>query len=87
MGYEISTRQLQFDAADNETNQTSIACYNLEGTVLQSVDKYKYKVVTIIEDLRWNTHLSNICTKANRTLGLLRQKLYSLSPRRKGSSL
>ena len=25
----------------------------------------------------WNTHLSNVCTKANRTLGFLRRNLYS----------
>ena len=26
-------------------------------------------------DLKWNTHVSNICTKANRTLGFLRRYL------------
>ena len=28
-------------------------------------------------DLRWNTHVSNVCTTANRTLGFLRRNLYS----------
>ena len=32
--------------------------------------------VTITHDLRWNTHISNMCTKANRTLGFLRRNLY-----------
>ena len=27
--------------------------------------------------MRWNTHVSNVCTKANRTLGFLRRNLYS----------
>ena len=31
----------------------------------------------ITSDLRWNTHVSNICSKANRTLGFLRRNLYS----------
>ena len=31
--------------------------------------------VTIANDLKWNTHVSNICTKANRTLGFLRRNL------------
>ena len=31
----------------------------------------------ITSDLRWNTHVSNVCTKANRTLGFLRRNLYS----------
>ena len=32
----------------------------------------------ITNDLKWNTHISNICTKlkANRTLGFLRRNLY-----------
>ena len=44
------------------------ASYTLEGTDLG---------VTITSDLRWNTHVSNVCTKANRTLGFLRRNLYS----------
>ena len=52
--------------------------YTLEGTVLQNVDKIKYLGVTITEDLKWKPHHhdSNICTKANRTLGFLRRNLY-----------
>ena len=53
------------------------ASYTLEGTVLENVDNIKYLGVTIAFDLRWNTHISNICTKANRTLGFLRQTLFS----------
>ena len=33
--------------------------------------------VIITSDLRWNIHVSNVCTKANRTLGFLRRSLYS----------
>ena len=36
--------------------------------VLETVDYIKYLGVTITRDLRWNTHISNICTKANRAL-------------------
>ena len=42
---------------------------DLEGTDLENVESIKYLGVTITSDLRWNTHVSNICTKANRTLG------------------
>ena len=51
--------------------------YTLEGTVLENVDNIKYLGVTITNDLKWNTHISNICTKANRTLGFLRRTLFS----------
>ena len=53
------------------------ASNTLEGTVLENVESIKYFGVTITNDLQWNTHVSNICTKVNRTLGFLRRNLYS----------
>ena len=53
--------------------------YNLEGTVLDNVENIKYLRLTITNDLKWNTHVSNICTKANRTLGFLRRNLSACS--------
>ena len=53
------------------------ATYTLEGTVLENVGNIKYLGVTITNDLKWNTHISNICTKGNRTLGFLRRTLFS----------
>ena len=55
----------------------SHASYTLEGTDLENVQSIKYLGVTITNDLRWNTHVSNVCTKANRTLGFLRPNLHS----------
>ena len=52
------------------------ASYTLEGTVLENVDNIKYLGVTITNDLKWNTHISNICTKANRTLCFLRRTFF-----------
>ena len=53
------------------------ASYTLEGTDLENVESTKYLGVTITSDLILTTHVSNVCTKANRTLGLLRKNLYS----------
>ena len=75
MGYEISTCKMQYDAADKKTDQED-PCF-LEGTDLKNVERIKYHGVTIASDLRWNTHVSNVCTKANRILGFLRRNLYS----------
>ena len=44
---------------------------------MKNVESIKYLGVTITSDLIWNTHVSNVCTKANRTLGFLRRNLYS----------
>ena len=51
------------------------AVYSLEGTVLENVDNIKYLGVTISKDFKWNTHVSNVCTKANRTLGFLTKSI------------
>ena len=53
------------------------ASYTLEGTDLEKVGSIKYLGVTFTSDLRWNTHIINVCTKANLTLGFLRRNLYS----------
>ena len=53
------------------------AVYFLDGTVLENADHIKYLGETIFKDLKWNTHVSNVCTKANRTLGFLRRNLPS----------
>ena len=57
------------------------AVYSLEGTVLENVNNIKYLGVTISKDLKWNTFVSNVCTKANRTLRFLRRNLSSCPPR------
>ena len=33
--------------------------------------------MTISKELKWNSHVSNVCTKANKTLGFLRRNLSS----------
>ena len=45
------------------------ASYTLEGTVLENVESIKYLGVTITSYLKWNSHIRNACSKANRTLG------------------
>ena len=51
--------------------------YILAGIDLENIESIKYLGVTITGDLRWNTHVSHVCTKTNRTLGLLRRNLNS----------
>ena len=44
---------------------------------MENVESIKYLGVNVTNDLRWHTHISNICTKVNRTLGFLRRNLYA----------
>ena len=53
------------------------ASYTLEGTVLENIESIKYLGVTLANDVKWNTYIINICTKANRTLGFIRRNLFS----------
>ena len=52
------------------------ASFKLEDTVLENVESIKYLGVTITRDLKWNTLISYVCTKANRTLGFFRRNLF-----------
>ena len=72
MGHEIPTSQYNIMQI---TRKRIHAASNLEGTVLDNIENIKYLGITITSDLKWNTHVSNICTKANRTLGFLRRNL------------
>ena len=47
------------------------ASYTLEGTDLENAESIKYLEVT--SNLRWNTHVSHVCTKG---------ETYILAPRR-----
>ena len=64
---------------NKQINKTE-ASYTLEVAVLENVDSIKYLGVTISNDLKRNTHITNICTEANRTLGFLRRNLLEKVP-------
>ena len=49
--------------------------YILKGHTLESVDTAKYLGVTISSNMSWNTHISNITSKAHKLLGFLRRNL------------
>ena len=47
----------------NKRSSKIQANYTLEGTALENVESIKYLGVTITNDLKWNTHISNVCTE------------------------
>lgn len=46
----------------------------------------KYLTVTITDDLRWGLYISNITSKANRTLGFIRRNIKSGNKKIKGTA-
>ena len=72
LGHEVPTSQMQHNADYKETDEKNInASYSLEGTAVENVEKIKYLGVTITNDLKWNTHVSNICTRLTGPLASL----------------
>ena len=49
--------------------------YFMHNQKLESVDAAKYLGVSISKDLSWYTHISNITTSANRTLGFVKRNV------------
>ena len=49
--------------------------YNLHGHTLEAVTSAKYIGVSILNNLKWDSHITNISDKANRTLGSLIRNL------------
>ena len=47
----------------------------LHGQTLETVSAARYLGVTIQSNLGWDRHINNICAKANKLLGFLRQNL------------
>ena len=75
MGYEISTCQMQYDANNKKTDKKNPCFIYFGGNGPRKCRKHQ--VYWGHDDLRWTTHVSNVCTKANRTPGFLRRNLYA----------
>jgi hypothetical protein len=53
--------------------------YTVYGHQLEHADKSKYLGVSMQSDLKWDSHINSITTKANKTLGFLRRNINTSS--------
>ena len=72
MHFNPSKCQVMHISRAKNPNQTQ---YVLHGQVLEAVDHAKYLGLEISHDLKWNHHVQNVTTKANRTLGYIRRNI------------
>ena len=70
-GMRFQTVKCNMMQLTNKRTSKIQASYKLAGTVLENVESIKYLGVTITKELKWNTHTSNLSTKAHSTLGFL----------------
>ncbi|KAK3097708.1 hypothetical protein FSP39_012355 [Pinctada imbricata] len=56
-------------------NKKTSKFYQLNQHILQEVQDNPYLGLQISNDLKWNTHINNVCKKASSTLGFIRRNL------------
>ncbi|KAK3089266.1 hypothetical protein FSP39_002210 [Pinctada imbricata] len=54
-------------------NKKTSKFYQLNQHILQEVQENPYLGLQISNDLKWNTHINNVCKKASSTLGFIRR--------------
>ena len=55
--------------------------YQLHGHTLSTETEARYLGVKITADLRWDAHITDVCNKANKTLGFLRRNIKTINER------
>ena len=61
------------------TRNPKIFAYKLGNHLLQETTSHPYLGITISNNLSWSTHINNITSSANRSLGFIKRNLYSCS--------
>ena len=63
----------------NKTHKPLTLDYIMEGVTLKPVSHHPYLGVELQKELKWKTHIDNITSKTNRTLGLIKRNLNRFS--------
>ena len=80
----ISGKHLQFNTAKcrlmfitrKKIHSLPPPCLTINDTALTQVQEYKYLGVIITSDLSWTPHITNLCNRSRRLIGLLYRRFY-----------
>ena len=70
-GMEFNAKKCHILSVKNKTS----FFYQLCGEILKTVNNTTYLGINISNDLKWATHIKDICSKASSRLGLIRRNL------------
>ena len=83
----ITGKQLQFNATKcrqmfisrKRAHSLTPPSLYVDGTALLQVSEYKYLGVVITSNLSWRPHITNMCNKTRKLIGLLYRRFYQSS--------
>ena len=79
----ISEKYLQFSAGSCSFHEREFILYLLPVCYLMDtslrVNEYKYLGITITSNMSWSPHITNVCNKTRRQIGLLYRRFYQNS--------
>ena len=83
----VTDKQLQFNATKcrqmlisrKRAHSSTPPNLYVSGTALLQVSEYKYLGVVITSDLSWRPHITNMCNKTRKLIGLLYRRFYQSS--------
>ena len=84
VGHCISQKHLKFNVnkckvmllSKKRTRSIQPPNLTLNDETLEHVSTYKYLGITFTTDLSWHPHITNICSKTRRLIGLLYRRFY-----------
>ena len=75
-GMSFNTKKCYILSIPPKSGRKFTGFYELNETILQEVSKNPYLGVELSNDLKFSSHIDNICSRASSTLGFLRRNLH-----------
>ena len=85
--WKLSVHLQRCTAVNITRRRTVFSHHNTSSTVTLSTEtEARYLEVKITANLRWDAHITDVCNKANKTLGFLRRNIKTINERLKNAA-